>query len=245
MSIVCAFLVVCMHLGGEFVRGSAGWWVSEFTRGGIARVAVPYFFLAAGFFFTGKFISVEVSDIFRIWKFEVIKRVKTLIVPLLLWPIIWMFWSAPFVMVANKLAERPLSHAIPFLNGVYWPGVGILWFVKFLFILILLSPILLLLVRKLRVVWLAIAFALYWGAYSFLDPVKATGPLGWCVYEFSLEGTAYFSAGMFLREFCIDGLILPKRISMTFILVGLLGALLSIARNFAQIPRGGGAIISI
>ncbi|MBQ4385144.1 MAG: acyltransferase [Kiritimatiellae bacterium] len=245
MSIVCSFFVVCMHVGGEFARGSAGWWISEFTRGGVSRIAVPYFFMASGFFLAGKFSCIDVRDALAIWMCEVRKRVRSLIVPLLIWPIIGMVWAAPFVMVANMLAGRPLSHSIPFLNGVYWPGVGILWFVKFLFVLVLISPVLLLLTRKLGKVWLTIAFFLYWCVFTFLDPVRATGPLGWCVYSFSLEGVAYFSAGMFLREFAVNGFILPLRKSVCFMVLGLLGVLLSITCNLLQIPIGGGNYLNI
>ena len=36
MSFVCAFFVVCMHVGGELPVGGLGWWVSELTRGGVS-----------------------------------------------------------------------------------------------------------------------------------------------------------------------------------------------------------------
>lgn len=235
MSIVCAFLVVCIHVGGVFENGSIGWWFSELTRDGIARVAVPYFFLASGFFLAGKFAGVPLRGMLPVWRNEVLKRVRSLLVPLVIWPIIWMLWNAPFIMVANKIAVRPLTHAVPFLNGVLWPGFGILWFVRFLFILVLLSPLLLFLIRKCGYAWLVVAFAAYWSAYTFLDLWKPMGPFAWCVYVVSLEGIAYFSLGLLLR--CNVSVILALRGIMAYgiLSLGILFMVLSVICKFLQI----------
>lgn len=200
MSIVCAFMVVCIHVGGVFEKGSLGWWLAEFTRDGVARMAVPYFFLVSGFFLAGKFEGITFRGLFPVWGREVLKRIRTLLIPLAIWPILGMFWSAPFIIAANRLAGRPLPHAVPFLNGVFWPGFGILWFVKFLFILVLLTPLLIFFVRKCRWLWLIVTFGTYMSAYTFLDYWNPTGPLEWCMYQFSLEGITYFSAGLMLRN---------------------------------------------
>lgn len=193
MSIVCAFLVVCMHVGVGFAIGSTGWWVSELTRNGVSRIAVPFFFLASGFFLAG-----HVCEQGWWWR-EPWKRVRTLLVPLMIWPLIWMFWGAPFTMIANRLAGRPIGYMVPFMNGIWWPGVGVLWFIRFLFILVVLSPVLVWLLRRLGCLWVVFAFGVYWCVLTFLDPVAPKGPLAWCVYQFSLEGLAYFSLGLWLR----------------------------------------------
>ena len=232
MSIVCAFLVVCMHVGGGFAHGSFGWWFSELTRGGLSRVAVPYFFLASGFFLAGKYGSSFGLNILNVWKFEVVRRIRTLLVPLLLWPIIGMFLAVPFIMVANYISGRQLWHAVPFVNGTFWPGVGILWFIRFLIVLVLLSPVILFLVRRLGKIWLFVAFVAYWGVYSFVDPVTPYGSLGWCVYDFSLEGVAYFSTGFFLRLH--DGLFvkLNGRFAYAMLLIGFALVLCSVSLNY-------------
>lgn len=242
MSIVCAFLVVCMHVGGEFTHGSFGWWFSELTRGDLSRVAVPYFFLASGFFLAGKYSSSVGWNVFAVWRGEVIKRIRTLLVPLLVWPIIGMFCTAPFKMIANFIAGRQLGHAVPFMNGAFWPGVGILWFIKFLIMLVLLSPVILFLVRRFGKIWLFVAFAVYWGVYSFIDPVVPSGALGWCVYDFSLEGIAYFSVGFFLRLHYGLFVKLNGRFKYAMLSIGLIGVLCFVACNFLQIPIGGAII---
>ena len=242
MSIVCAALVVCMHVGGKFACGSVGWWFSELTRGGISRVAVPYFFLASGFFLMGKFIDVEGRSVIPVWLAEVYKRVRTLLIPFLIWPLIVMLWSAFFTLLANHLARRPLGHAIPFMNGVYWPGVGHLWFIKFLFVLVLVSPAILFLVRRLGRIWLVITFVAYWGIYTFIDPVNATGSMGWCIYKVSLEGVAYFSAGIYLRQFVAKDALLSRRVSVWMLMVGVLGVVGSMIYNSMQFSFGCGGL---
>lgn len=239
MSIVCAALVVCMHVGGIFARDTVGWWISEFTRGGVSRVAVPYFFLASGYFLAGKFSFAEGRTVISVWLVEIRKRVRTLLVPLLIWPLIGMLWVAPFIMAANHLAGRPLGQEIPFMNGVYWPGVGILWFIKFLFILVMLSPAILFFIRRLGCVWLIIAFVVYWGIYTFIDPVNEKGPMGWSIYDFSLEGLAYFSTGIYIRQFVRKRLDLSRHASVWLLMVGVLGVLASIVCTRIQIPVGG------
>lgn len=196
MSIVCAFFVVCMHTGGEFEHGSFGWWIIKLTRSGVCRIAVPYFFVASGFFLAGKYCK---GITFDIWKKEVSKRFFTVLLPMALWPIISMVFATPFIMVANMLAMRPIFHNVPFLNGEYCPEIGIYWFLRMLFLLVLLSPLILYFVRRLSIYFIFMLFVIYWGAFSFLNPTQANSPFSWLAYSFSLEGLAYFSLGIYLR----------------------------------------------
>ncbi len=54
MGIICAFLVVCMHIWPEPSSGSAGWFLRRLTCEGISVCAVPFFFLTAGYFVAGR-----------------------------------------------------------------------------------------------------------------------------------------------------------------------------------------------
>lgn len=52
MSFVCACLVAMMHL--QYDRSMCGGWVFQMLFHGLPRAAVPFFFLASGFFLSGK-----------------------------------------------------------------------------------------------------------------------------------------------------------------------------------------------
>ena len=78
MAFVCACLVVLIHVLVRPVRGSALWWISGILGAdGIARVAVPFFFFAAGFFIAGKYEEELLVN----WRKECLKRCKTLVLP--------------------------------------------------------------------------------------------------------------------------------------------------------------------
>lgn len=51
MSVVSALMVVAVHVlkRGQVIE-SAEWWFRRFVEGGVCRIAVPFFFLAAGYF---------------------------------------------------------------------------------------------------------------------------------------------------------------------------------------------------
>ena len=87
-----ALLIVLIHSMPSPEFGSMKWWLTELLgRYGLCRIAVPYFFVAAGFFVAGHVYEDG-------WyKREVHKRVSTLVVPYLLWVCIglvinYMFW---------------------------------------------------------------------------------------------------------------------------------------------------------
>ncbi len=116
---------------------------------GIARIAVPFFFMLSGFLF---FLNFEGSSFDFLTKIK--KRVKTVLLPYL----IWSAWGILFYLIlqsvpqlatffTNKLVkDYSLSE---FLNTLFInPIAPQLWFLRDLFILVLLTPILYYLVKK-------------------------------------------------------------------------------------------------
>lgn len=63
MGILCAFLVVIIHVRPMFATGTIGWWVREIAEEGICQIAVPFFFIVSGFFL-GKELKSGTGGVF-------------------------------------------------------------------------------------------------------------------------------------------------------------------------------------
>lgn len=209
MAFACSLLVVLIHalpaMGSVvFSRNTIGlWFACEFFKQGICQIAVPFFFFAAGFFLAGR-----TDDPF--WYRKALKkRFWTLVIPYCIFDLaywVWIksfggfasvlgggcFWSSFDVSVGSLLTVAGFALQKPFL--------GLLWFVRCLILLVLISPFVVALTRNRRVgvVWLGVCFV----AYGALSPSAWPGSdWAWVLfYDFTLMGLFWFSAGMFLRR---------------------------------------------
>lgn len=201
VSFVSALLIVLIHCYQSSTPGTYFWWFTEligggkWLTGGFVRCAVPWFFIASGFFLAGHF------DDTGWWKRAVRTRVRSLMLPYIIWSAVA---CLPFAIV---MIVR--GHACPTL-GWWLHGFGIeiqgnpflkqLWFLKALFIWVLLAPFL----RRLANIPGLIALFLLYG-------IQATQilPINWKWYSFfgntmSLEGAFYISLGYYLRWHAIE-----------------------------------------
>lgn len=190
-----------------YENGIFGRWVQIFISDGIARCAVPLFFLFASFLQSMKGDSYGVL---------LKKKVKSLVVPYFLWPLlnigIYVGFKLLIQAVFPSMIERknwfPMSgwglkgwlHAFfgyeNMTEGRTFGGyVGQLWFVRDLFILIAFSPFLRLAVRKFPVCAL---FAVSFFYFSDTRPFLVAGQalffyiigLFWAESEFDLFAVA-------------------------------------------------------
>lgn len=208
MGFLCACLVVLIHVGILPEDGGVLWWVKQmFTHLGVTRIAVPFFFLASGFFLAG-----HMGD--RGWYLqEVKKRVKTLLLPYLLWNMIYLVFMIALEMIASRIGYKP-HIPIPAHGGwgdifnasglnVFRPSAHIfLWFVRCLFIFVLLSPLIDFIVRRIGgkivfvLAFISFGLILRWGlscGNSFIAWVLQFG--------YSIEGLYYFMIGIYLRRY--------------------------------------------
>lgn len=203
MGIVSAFLIVAMHgyaMASMPVPGSVSWWFYKLFKENFTDIAVPYFFLAAAFFLAGHF-----SEQGWFWR-EVCKRIRSLLVPMFLWGMFALFLELAAFVSRNVLAGKPLLSGYSLNLMHIAASIGLtfdpphptsLWFLRALFLLVLISPMLF---RGIRIFGILVPLAFM--VVNYL--VMPLGLFGSCAdrflcYFFSVNGLAWFSFGAWLR----------------------------------------------
>ena len=207
MGFICALLVVCIHTGLKRVDGSAHWWLRGLFDRGFARIAVPFFFMASGFFIAGK-----------PWNVEVRKRLKSLVVPYLIFALAYAAWLWLVTASTNAVNGNDVLQglpekicSLPHILGLKCrelPALGPLWYVRNLMLLVLVYPLIGIAVdgKRCGLTFLLACFSVY---MVIAPSPPSHGPNHkLLIYFFSLEGLFYFSTGMYLR---MNGFLLRIR----------------------------------
>ena len=201
MSVVAAFMVVVLHAGEPTVVGSSGWWWAEVCKM-VSKVAVPYFFVAPGFFLAGH----EGENGW--WRKEVSKRIRSLFVPFVLWCLIWWFFYLPFGIYADYLHSRPFGYSLSIFEGKWIKILGLnlfqcpfyspMWFLRALFLMVIMSPA----ISYMAKVWGGGGVILIFIAYWLMAPdARRNDEWRWFFrHGVSLFGMFWFALGMYLRK---------------------------------------------
>lgn len=152
----------------------------------LVKVAVPVFFIMSGYLF---FANVETWNL-QVYKAKMLRRMKTLLIPYLLWNLLmaiklktfclWAFWSfwCPAGIQTDWFGQEQLMTA---------PANMPLWFLRDLIVVSLLTPIVYIGLRKLGYWLLAILTILYLsGICAFIPGLSA-----YAIYFFTFG--AFFS----------------------------------------------------
>lgn len=204
MGVVCACLVVFIHVMVEPSAGTAEWWVYHLFKRGVCTIAVPFFFAAVGYFLAGHCRETGW------WARETRKRVRTLLAPYCAWVLLALLWGTALALAANLLAGAPLSRNLPLsaeawlrafgLDVLDYPLVVPLWFVRCLMVFVVAAPLLVWPLRRSRALglaWLAVLAAV---CVAVTPYTAEEGTAGWFWRgTVSLAGLFYFSLGMFAR----------------------------------------------
>jgi len=218
MALLGAALVVSIHVGISGPVHSFAWCLKEFIAEGIARIAVPYFFIVSGYFLGAKYFKTS-GSVTQCWGEAWRKRVRTLLVPYWSWNLLYAPMIIGLELLSDKMAGRALRHvdwlstagAISGFDILGEPILFPLWYVKALFVLVVFSIVLWPLVSRLGLV---VPMAFYAGHVT-VSYFGATLPS-----VISLSGFAYFTLGMFLsRGFKV---VIPRHASVAVVVVGLL-----------------------
>ena len=151
--LVCAFLVVMIHVPQPVPSDPAtpAWWLVRLTAGTLGRLGVPFYFVASGFFLARHFGEPSW------WRHEIAKRVRSLLVPFLIWLALWNAAEGTLAALSNLrsgaavTANFPSDAALLVRLGIDpfdYPSNIPLWFVRSLFLYVAASGILLPLLKK-------------------------------------------------------------------------------------------------
>lgn len=155
MGFICATLVVLRHIPALPDKSSALWWIVNFFDG-LTLIAVPYFFLISGYF-----LSKHISDNSSWYRKEVLKRIKSIIIPFIIWNILYIIYFFLLNSIARCLGYS--THINPpdvtSVGGII-TALGLnpmancfhehLWYLRTLFIFVLISPLLVLCIKKIN-----------------------------------------------------------------------------------------------
>ena len=203
MSLVAAAMIVLIHSFPESAYSHfIGRYVVAALADGICEIAVPYFFLASGFF-----LATHIREDGWYGR-EVLKRVKTILVPFVIWCVIFGIYMAGRKIAGNVYSGREIFANFPHgWRALSWIGLypldrpiyGALWFLRALMIFFLISPLLVALVRKLGWTFIGFLFLLYMLVSAFY-PLSSGSAGRFFHFVFSVRGLAYFTLGIQLRR---------------------------------------------
>jgi surface polysaccharide O-acyltransferase-like enzyme len=171
-----------------FFEKDYNWLIQNFISYGITRIAVPLFFLISGFLFVYS-SSFSLQD----YKVKVAKRFKTLFIPYLFWTLFGslLYFIMQSVPQSQGFFTKKLIKDYDFiewLNAIFIEPIPYqLWFLKDLIVMVLISPLIIFAVKKLRMLFLAIIF-IFWMLNQ--DSIFLTS-----------EALLFFSTGIYLSLF--------------------------------------------
>ena len=202
MGLLCACLVVGIHVNWYPDSGNACWFLHHVFRRGVCLIAVPFFFVVSGFFLAQHFEEAHW------WGSAVKKRIKSLEVPFYCWTALYIMMSAPFAIIADHVAGRSFGTNLIWMHDWVWTlGLDFtratmtpLWYLRCLFVFVVLSVAFKFLVLKLKWVFLIGLAILGLGCEympkCFLYDILTEGILPNCGPAL---GAFYFSLGMLIQ----------------------------------------------
>ena len=164
------------------------------------------------------------------YKKALTKRFLTLLLPFVFWNLAFYAFNLVLFNIANLLHGRSLGAWMPSLKdlGLWYTGCPMLtplWYVRALFILCLLSPVLLWLLRKLGMTFL-IALFIFYGIFCPFVPLP-----DWAIFKYytifrvgilPVLGFFYFAVGMAIHE----GIVSSEKLRLNHTMSLLIGIII-------------------
>lgn len=211
VSFLTACFVVVLHAYSNSLLGAgpATDWFLLFVGWTLPTFAVPIFFVISGYLLGVKSANGTVAG----WYGKSVrKRLRTLVVPYLLWCTVFALTVIPFTVFGNHLAGRPLTNNTcmrePLLSAwnlfrIYGgdlndgPACLPMWYIRHLFLLVLASPFFLAVTAKR---WSGALYLAAAGTLFFAQPWLPCSSSQLLETGLSLRGFFFFPLGLYLAR---------------------------------------------
>lgn len=160
---------------------SVNWITQEYFSQVVARIAVPVYFYISGYLFFKNLKTIEN------WKNKIVKRIKTLLIPYLIWNIAYGIFLLiiPSSISINKEGNLSENFLNLFNSILISPAINPLWFIRDLFIIQLISILYVNLKNRYKHILIGLLFIAF--LYSYTIPFTLL----------SSEGLLFFTLGAF------------------------------------------------
>jgi hypothetical protein len=212
-NLFCTILVIAIHYNTkhdmDLVNGFTwNYYFQEFLTNGIARIAVPFFAFVAGFFF---FLSYKNISSYPL---ALKKRGNSIFIPYIIASTLIFIVDHCYGKILWSSTEHITSQII---ESVFLKPVSIqFWFLRDLIFLVLISPVIFIAVRQLKL-WIVLPLLVLWLVDIEVTPLLAER------HMITVETFSYFVLGCYLSQnlIILDKLIevLSKRMTLYIFLV--------------------------
>ena len=191
LSMLCAFLVVWIHTYNievyNVANDSVVYFIEQFVRYYLGRIAVPFFFISCAFFLYNPAKKKTVKEVYE-------SKFKSLVIPYVIWNTLYMVAFA--ILKHLSLTENGMEHfsVENLLGGVlFYKYNSTYWYMYQLILYMLLFPLFTLILKKGKYVSGIILLCML-GIYLWQGEL-----VDWKTYKLiSLENVIYFYIGAIL-----------------------------------------------
>lgn len=167
-SILSAILVVWIHAYNVPVYDNVSnpfvFWIEQVVSQGLARGAVPFFFMSSAFFLYSK--DKTVADIYK-------SRAKSIVVPYLLWNAVYMVAFAVLLRLSLSSSGMETVTVGNVLGGLFMHKYNYsFWFMQYLIVYVAAYPLVRWIISRNKVVaviGLVASVALFWSGVDLLE----------------------------------------------------------------------------
>lgn len=157
LSFVLILIIVLLHSQMINISTGKNLYIQQYFNLGFTRIGVPMFFMISGFLFFQN-ANDKLDTLF--WKHKILSRVKSLLIPFILWTLIGICFVRVVLPIPtftsyfdNISIEKSFIYDFfySFINP--YKVVYQLWFVRDLFVMVLLSPLIYIMVKRIPVIY--------------------------------------------------------------------------------------------
>jgi len=243
LSLFTTFLIVALHVHADFVPGSGAYFFYTVLRG-LAAIAVPYFCLVSGYF-----LAVHMGEK-GWWGSALRKRVHSLLIPFFFWNVAaWLFYFAFHHLAALK----GISFGDGYVQGITpgrvaawlgfdpfdYPMHGHYWYVRMLWVFVLVSPAFVICRRSLLpVCGLLIALLVF----NRIQVPDAPWSFFW-EWTFPIRCLFFLAVGVYLSNHQVTPLHTSRRTGLIALLFGI--AMLVLLGCGVALPPEAGLLMTL